>query len=207
MHGQESQPQQNNPKDTSFEQDEKKEHMPEVSSAPQNKPVSDSNLEPRTSQLREGNLIFHVYEPVAKPRKLSLEEEETLVPKIPNPVDHCTVTFSNGESAQLPILESTDGVRYIDIRSANQKPARPDQALHLRPGVYLHGQLREQNNGNRRKRRKAALPRLRYPRLGGKLLLPGSLLFTFVRRAAEQKRARAVRGLGLQGNDAARKHG
>jgi len=84
--------------------------------APKEALVEDQRLFSRNSNPIDQATGLNFYETVSRPRRLSLEEEELLVPKIPPPVDHCTITFSDGKTAKMPVLESTDGVRYIDIR-------------------------------------------------------------------------------------------
>lgn len=83
---------------------------------PKEEPVDDKKMFSRNATPIDQVTGLNFYETVSRPRMLSLEEEEMLVPKIPPPIDHCTITFSDGKTTKLPVLESTDGVRYIDIR-------------------------------------------------------------------------------------------
>jgi hypothetical protein len=81
--------------------------------------VKEEKVFSRNLTLKDPATGLNFYETISKPRSLSLDEEEMMVPKIPQPVDYCTITFSDGKTSKLGILESTDGVRFIDIRFFN----------------------------------------------------------------------------------------
>lgn len=60
------------------------------------------------------------------PRKtsLNLEYAQRLIPTLPISKETCTLTIPGQAPVELPLFESNDNVKFVDIRSPNQEPLR-----------------------------------------------------------------------------------
>ena len=94
-----------------------------------------------------------------------------------------------GQALQLPVRSGTIGPDVIDIANLYTE----DGLLHLRPGLYLDGELRVEDHLHRRRQGRPALSRLPDRAARRKREFYRDLLPAALRRAADQASSETFR--------------
>ena len=102
---------------------------------------------------------------------------------------NATLKLPDGKTLDFPVLSG------LDRPDGHRHPHAVRQVgdVHLRPGLPLHRELQLEHHLHRRRRRRAAVPRLPDRAAGAALRLPRGLLPAAQRRAAEQAAEGRVR--------------